>query len=360
MSLALPSHGLERTVLSLYTARCSAGTSSELEAILPARSTLFYAYGRQALAEALHRAGVGRNDVVLLPGFLCEEVLASLAFVGAVPRFYQIDDTLRPERDVFRDADARGVRAVVAVNYFGFPQPLSEMREWCRVHDAALIEDNAHGFLSAEGNTPLGRRGDLGVFSLRKTLFLPNGAALVDNRPDGPGSAALSFQGPCLTAEWRYRAKLPVKRFIGLTGLRGARAVLGAITNLRRTLGAAPDSVSDAETAMPQESCSSLTARLLRRGDLSTERGRRRALYQTCRELLADVPDVRPLFNSLPDGVVPQGFPFLYMGKDSESMTGEWRRLGVPIVSWPGRLPSAVRMHAPDHYWRVMVVPFLW
>jgi hypothetical protein len=359
MSLALPSHSLER-VLSLYTARCMAGSGSGLEAILPARSTLFYAYGRQALAEALRRSGVGRNDVVLLPGFLCEEVLASLAFVGATPRFYGIDERLQPDPDAFRDADPTGVRAVLAVNYFGFPQPLGAMREWCRAHDAALIEDNAHGFLSAEGSTPLGRRGDLGVFSLRKTLSLPNGAALVDNRQDGLECGALSFHAPCAAADRRYRVKIPVKRLIGLTGLRGARAVLGAITGLRSRLGATPESVSDAETAMPQESCSSLTTRLLRRADLANERDRRRALYTTCRELFAGVPDVRPLFNSLPDGVVPQGFPFLYTGKDAESMTGEWRRVGVPIVSWPGRLPSAIRMQAPDHYRRVMVVPFLW
>lgn len=352
----------ERALLSLYTARCSDGNGSGVNLILPSNRTRFYGYGRQALAEGLRRVGVGPKDVVLLPGFICYELLASLAVMGATPRFYEVDETLRTDADSLECAGAGGVRAVVAVNYFGFPQPLDPFREWCRAHGAALIEDNAHGFLSADGEVPLGRRGDLGMFSLRKTLSLPNGAALVDNRYDEIDVNGLSFQGPCHGAEWRYRAKTPLKRLIELTGLRGARVVLSSVRMFRQaaTGVANPVAACDRETVIPQEAVSPLTARLLRRCNLSAERRRRRTLYQACRELFADVTDVRPLFSGLPDGVVPQSFPFLYTGKDSRSLIDAWWRRGIPILSWPDYLPSAVQLHAPDHYRRVMFVPFLW
>lgn len=353
---------LERALLTIYTTCCGGGNGIERERYLPPNRTKFYGYGRQAFAEGLRRAGLGAGDQVLLPGFLCGEVLASLSVVGAIPKFYTVDELLHADVASWESIVSKSIRAVVVVNYFGFPQPLGRIREWCRAHNATLIEDNAHGFLSEDGDVPLGRRGDLGVFSLRKTLALPNGAALVDNRHDEMDADGFSFRGPCRSAEWRYRAKIPLKELIELTGLRGARIVLGSIRMLRLAVTGAriPIAPWDRETVIPQEAISPLTARLLRRCDVPSERQRRRGLYRLCRELLDGAPDVRPLFDTLPDGVVPQGFPFLYTGKDRSSLIKAWERRGVPILAWPDHLPTAIQLHVPDHYGRVMFVPFLW
>ncbi|MBM4135054.1 MAG: hypothetical protein FJ245_14980 [Nitrospira sp.] len=359
----LPGTDLESALVGVYSARCRGGDGSGMGRILPADRTRFYGYGRQALTEALRLAGVKEGDEVLLPGFLCGEVLASLAVLGTVPRFYSVDERLRADvaswdREVFGS-----IRAVVMVNYFGFPQFLGPVQAWCRAHGATLIEDNAHGFLSEDGEVPLGRRGDLGVFSLRKTLALPNGAALVDNRvnnkmdPDG-----FSYGGSCRLAEWRYRSKVVLKRLIEWGGLKSALVILACIrmARLAATGHAIPVSSSRREITMLQEACSSLTPQLLRRCDYVAECQRRRTLYQLCLDLFDGAPDVRPLFDHLPDGVVPQGFPFLYAGKDRRSLIKTWGQRGVPILSWPDHLPAAIHLHAPDHYGRVMFVPFLW
>ena len=45
-----------------------------------------------------------------------------------------------------------------------------------------IIEDNAHGFLSNdEKGVCLGSRTDIGLLSIRKSAFLPNGAAMIIN-----------------------------------------------------------------------------------------------------------------------------------------------------------------------------------
>ncbi len=353
---------LEHVLLGLYTARCCGGNGAGLGLILPEGRTRFYAYGRQALAEGFRRAGLKAGDEVLLPGFICAEVLASLAVVGAVPRFYLVDDKLCADVTSWDRANPKGARAVVAVNYFGFPQPLDLIREWCRAKGAALIEDNAQGFLSTDGETPLGRRGDLGVFSLRKTLSLPNGAALVDNRPGEMGGNGLSYEKSCGGAEWRYRFKIVLKWVMEWGGLRTVRAVLTGVRTARlaATGEAIPASPPDRESVIPQEAFAPLTSRLLLRCDFCAERARRRNLYQACRELFLGVPEIRPLFGDLPEGVVPQGFPFLYTGMDRSALIRAWWRRGVPILAWPDHLPSAVRERAPEHYHRVMLVPFLW
>lgn len=357
-----PATDMESALLGVFVTRCRGGKGSDIDRILPSDRTRFFGYGRQALAEAFHLAGIGRGDEVLLPGFLCAEVLSSLATVGAIPRFYIVDELLHADVSSWESMPTKNVRAVLAINYFGFPQPLDQMRGWCRAHGATLIEDNAHGFLSSDGEKPLGRRGDLGVFSLRKTLALPNGGALVNNRSGQVEDNGLSFSGSYQGAEWRYRSKAALKRLIALGGLGSARTVISAIRLARwiATGSSLPASPPDRESVLPQEAFAPLTARLIGHCDVSGESRRRRDLYHLCTKLFEDVPGVRAIFRDLPAGVVPQGFPFLYTGNSAEEFRKRWWRRGVPIVSWPDHLPNAVLAGAPAHYHQVMLVQFLW
>lgn len=353
-----PSPSLAQTI---YTTRCEGGDGTDVERFLPSDRTQFYAYGRQALAEALRRSGVEPGDRVLLPGLICREVLASVSAVEAVPVFYAVDETLTTDADSLKRAGMSGARAVLAVNYFGFPQPLDVFRACCRQWGAALIEDNAHGFLSAEGEVPLGRRGDLGIFSLRKTLTVPNGAALVDNRHAPPPYP--EHDGYCRSpwaAQWRYRLKTGVKPLMGWIGPAGAQRMFSVIGSLRRVIGGTiPSSSPEAEMAMPRDSFAPLTSRLLDRLDVRRECARRRELYEWCERTFADVPGVCPVFGHLAQGVVPQGFPLRVTTDDATHLVKQWWRSGIPIVSWPD-LPHESLPQAPAHYNNLWCVNFLW
>jgi perosamine synthetase len=354
---------LPQALLNVYTTRCAGGDGSGLERILPPGRTRYFGYGRQALAEAIRSAGCGTGDDILVPGFICAEALASLAATGSIPRFYEVDDMLRVRMPASDDPASRNVRAVIVVNYFGFPQPLDAVREWCQGHNAVLIEDNAHGFLSEEGNSPLGRRGDLGVFSIRKTLAIPNGAALVDNRPgcertptDGTHEALPGLEG-------YFRIKTLVKRFIGCTGPAGAHLTISAIRaarflgeTIRGSFGG-----RHLESGVPGVAVAPLTMQLLRQCNLDLERLRRRRLFEECQAVFSGVPGVRPIFDKLPEGAVPQGFPLLCLEEDRASFIREWWHRGVQILSWPDHLPDQIAASPlPTHYRRVMLVPFLW
>lgn len=354
----------DAALLGLYTAHTAGGTGAGLERFLPPDRTVFYGYGRQALADALRRIGVRRGDEVLVPGLICREVLASLAAVGAVPRLFEVDEGLHADETALDRAGASRPRAVIAVNYFGIPQPLAPFRRWCERHGAALIEDNAHGFLSADGEEPLGLRGDLGVFSIRKTLALPNGGALVDNRPQAvvpPPAVPAGYTDSPRRAERRYQAKMIVKRAMSISGVHGAHMLVSSIRMARRLATGSPlPRVSPkAETTMPAEACAPMTRRLLSHLDVNQERARRRQLFEQVRQRLAGVPGIRPLVDELSPGVVLQGYPFVLSGTDPDRFVAEWWRQGLQMLRWPD-LPRAIEQGSPAHYRNLMLVPFLW
>ena len=140
----------------------------------------YFAYGRHALAAALQAAGTGAGDRVLLPAFICREVLSAVHAVGARPAYYAVDRALGLAEAA---AALPPARAIVAVDYFGFAQDLTPFAAYCARSGAVLIEDNAHGLFSRDdAGRMLGTRGDLGLFSIRKTLAAPDGAALVFNK----------------------------------------------------------------------------------------------------------------------------------------------------------------------------------
>jgi hypothetical protein len=357
---------LRRAMLGVFTATGTGGDGAGLERFLPPARTTLCGYGRQALTIGLHRLSITAGDVVLLPGFVCRELLGAVRRAGAEVRLYDVDDRFHAAIDSLDRIGGRHVRAVVAVNYFGFPQPLDDLSAWCRARGAVLIEDNAHGFLSADGDVPLGLRGDMGIFSIRKTLAVPNGGALVDNRPGQvwPPAGDLHFRDSPLATQVGWVLKRAVKSVIAAGGSSMIRPVVAAIRGARRmtTGSTTPAAPPDAEMEIPDTQIASVTARLLGRVAIENETARRRSLYGECERLLKDASGVRRLFAALPAGVVPQGFPFVYDGSAQEQrrfVQHWWRRYSVPIVGWPD-LPSAVASTAPRHYRQVLLVPFLW
>lgn len=301
-----------------------------------------YAYGRQALAEALRLAGAA-GKTVLLPAFICREVLAAVAAAGARPAYYGVAPDLSPEEPPERWPDAA---AVVAVDYFGWPQDLAPFEAYARRTGALVVEDAAHALFSRDAaGRLLGTRAPIGILSPRKSMPLPNGGTLLASSPDL--MKRLGSQAAFAPVPGRGAAlKAAARPFMALAGAKAARAALKAW----RAGGASP-----AALAMPDAAPCLELGRPLVVADPAVEASRRRALWSYCAPLAAKAGAV-PVFASLPDGVAPYAFAF--RAKDpaaSAALTAE----GLSVFSWP-ELPEELADAAPAHYRDVRLAHFLW
>jgi hypothetical protein len=318
----------------------------------------FFSLGRYALVEALRAAGIHPGDKVLLPEFICRDVLASLYAVGADVVWYPVAEGLRPASSPESWPKAR---AVLAVNYFGFPQPLEPFRAYARRLDATLIEDNAHGFLSCdEAGQWLGTRGDAGVFSIRKSLPLPDGAALVVSnqviakalaepvRPAGSGYAPQAI--------WKARL-----RAMPLVGIAAANAITSSVRLIRWARSGhavpLPDENAEREIPYPQAAHSKLMLSLASLS-LDKEIERRRNLYLAA-EAEARPAGIVPLFSSLPPSVTPYGFPFRIKRDGALERMRSWaKNRGLELISWPD-LPRAIEERLGAWHHTLWLVNFL-
>lgn len=314
-----------------------------------------YAYARHALVEALNQAGVSAGSTVLLPAFICRDVLASVHALNAHVAFYDVDEQLRP-----RQLDqCPAATAVLAVNYFGFPQDLAPFREYCTRHHARLIEDNAHGLFSRDSSGALlGTRGDYGILSMRKTFHVTTGSALLaaTNTDSTVPRYCLDHVDSPFDQLRYHLSRLERKTTLPFMSM------MRAIIRVARQLAGRPSvllSSAREEHELPTQHAIGCTSnQILDKQDPARESERRRSLFiRLCKEV-GHVPGVTLLYDRLEAGVVPYGIPFRADTHAATEVTKIVRRYHVTTMTWPA-LPEQVAAQAPNHYRNVWLVNFI-
>lgn len=119
------------------------------------------------LFAALGAVGVGPGDEVIVPPYTMSATAMAPLVYGGIPVFADIDEEtfcLTPQT-VLNNITPR-TKAILAVNLFGHPAPLKELRTLADARGIKLIEDNAQGPLAREHGKFAGTVGHIGVFSL--------------------------------------------------------------------------------------------------------------------------------------------------------------------------------------------------
>jgi len=115
-------------------------------------------------------AGIGPGDEVITSPFSFASSANCFLYEGGSPVFADIDpSTLNLDPAAVEAAITPRTKAIVAVDIFGYPCELDELRGICDRHGLALIEDSAEALGAEYKGRPLGSHGVSGVFA-----FYPN------------------------------------------------------------------------------------------------------------------------------------------------------------------------------------------
>jgi perosamine synthetase len=156
--------------------------------------------GTAAVFQAFLALAMPVGSVALCPSYNCGHEIEPLSRLGLGVRCYRVTSELEPDlEDIERRMD-RKVKALLVTHFFGFGQPLEELRALCDRRGVFLIEDCAHAFLSDNASGNLGHLGDAAIYSIRKTVPLPNGGAVIFNNPSLAVRGAL--EPPPLLTTW--------------------------------------------------------------------------------------------------------------------------------------------------------------
>jgi dTDP-4-amino-4,6-dideoxygalactose transaminase len=161
----------------------------------------FFFSARYALRAGAKALGIGSKDLVLVPSYNCGVEIDPILDLGAHPVFYRIANNLLVDLNDLDKKITEKVKAVLVTHFLGFPQSIEQISQICLKKNVYLIEDCAHALLSTHNGKPLGSYGDVSIFSLLKTLPVPNGGVLVINNqnitynhsPEKPNAFATSY-----------------------------------------------------------------------------------------------------------------------------------------------------------------------
>lgn len=161
----------------------------EFSAWLGAGKTVGCGNGTDAIALALRGLGIGPGSAVATVSHTAVATVAAVEMVGATPLLIDIDPvhyTLDPA--ALADALAHPpaglppVRAVIVVHLYGQPGDILAIRDLCRQHGLALIEDCAQAHGARQDGQRVGTFGDAATFSFYPTKnmgALGDGGAVV-------------------------------------------------------------------------------------------------------------------------------------------------------------------------------------
>jgi perosamine synthetase len=168
--------------------------------------------GTAGLHLGMRLAGVKAGDEVITSPYSFVASANCAIYEGATPVFADIDaKTFNIDPAAVEAAVTPRTRAVVAVDIFGYPCELDELRAICDRHGLALIEDACEALGARYKGRPLGSHGHPAVFA-----FYPNkqvttgegGAVTTGSAEEHELLISLRNQGRLETSSWLQHGRL--------------------------------------------------------------------------------------------------------------------------------------------------------
>ena len=128
------------------------------------------------LYAAMGAIGISSGDEVIVPPYTMSATAMAPVVYGAVPIFADIEEeTFCLDPECVKNAITSKTKAIIAVNLFGHPAALHDLKIIAETNNIKLIEDNSQAPLAIEKNKYCGTIGHIGIFSLNRHKHIQSG-----------------------------------------------------------------------------------------------------------------------------------------------------------------------------------------
>src|SRR4026208_1995467 len=122
---------------------------TEVKKITGAKYAHAMSSGSTAIATALAASGIGAGDEVIVPPFTFMATIEAVLFIGALPVFAEIDETLCLSAEGIRKACTPKTKAVCLVHMCGGMAEMDAIMPLIREKKLILVEDAGQAFAAS-------------------------------------------------------------------------------------------------------------------------------------------------------------------------------------------------------------------
>lgn len=312
-----------------------------VEEVFSGMSVLNLESGTAAITLALELSGVNSSSEVLIPSYNCKSMREPVWVHGAKDVLYAVREDLTVDlSDIESKLTARS-KAILVPHFFGFMQPMEEIRRLCTRNNLVLIEDCAHALYKSAACRDIGTHGDFVVGSATKFYPVAEGGFLASPSCDLGAVCSLSSRSlkrdlkalvNCLELSFKYR-RLPIFRYV--FGALFWAANRWRTSSTTASVEAKPNNTRRLEyiDADNYKRPMTRTAGAITRCYSQKYSVQRRQLYYSliC-EAIGRLSRCRVLFPKIESAIIPYMVPVLIA--DPEETFPVLKRSGMPMYRW--------------------------
>jgi 8-amino-3,8-dideoxy-alpha-D-manno-octulosonate transaminase len=138
---------------------------AEVRKITGAKYAHAVSNGSAAIAIALAASGIGAGDEVIVPPFTFIASVEAVLFIGAIPIFAEIDETLCLSADGIKKALTPKTKAICLVHMCGGMADMDSIMQVAKENDLVLVEDAGQAFAASYKGVATGLFGKAGSYS---------------------------------------------------------------------------------------------------------------------------------------------------------------------------------------------------
>jgi len=138
---------------------------AEVRKITGAKYAHAVSNGSAAIAIAMAASGIGAGDEVIVPPFTFIASVEAVLFIGAIPVFAEIDETLCLSAEGIKKAVTPRTKGICLVHMCGTMADMDGIMAVAKEHNLILVEDAGQAFGASYKGTSVGLFGKAGSFS---------------------------------------------------------------------------------------------------------------------------------------------------------------------------------------------------